>query len=86
MGLQLHAYLSGAGATQDCVTRGRDRIVHGKIDTSSAKLITPRLLEAMHLVGSVGEICARIVKPIEAVATTIATATDTIIDNRTMMR
>ena len=59
---------------------------HEKIDTPSAKIVTPRMVETMHLVGSADEICEGIVKLIEAGATTIATATYTIIDKRTMMR
>ena len=59
---------------------------HEKIDTPSAKIVTPRMLEAMHLIGSADEICEGIVKLIEAGTTTIATATYTIIDKRTMMR
>ena len=59
---------------------------HEKIDTPSAKIVTPRMLEMMHLIGSVDEICDGIAKLIEAGATTIATATYTIIDKRAMMR
>ena len=40
----------------------------------------------MHLVGSADEICEGIAKLVEAGTTTIATATYTIIDKRTMMR
>ena len=59
---------------------------HEKIDTPSAKIVTPRMIETMHLVGSVDEICEGIAKLIEVGTTTIATATYTIIDKRTMMR
>lgn len=59
---------------------------HEKIDTPSAKIVTSRMVEAMHLVGPVDDICEGIVKLVEAGATTIATATYTIIDKRTMMR
>jgi 5,10-methylenetetrahydromethanopterin reductase len=63
-----------------------DLTQHEKIDTPSAKMVTPRMLQAMHLIGTVDEICEGIAKLIEAGATTIATATYTIIDKRTMMR
>ena len=59
---------------------------HEKIDTPSAKIVTPRMVEMMHLIGSVDEICEGIAKLIEVGTTTIATATYTIIDKRTMMR
>ena len=59
---------------------------HEKIDTPSAKIVTPRMLETMHLIGSADEICEGIAKLIEVGTTTIATATYTIIDKRTMMR
>ena len=59
---------------------------HEKIDTPSAKIVTPRMLEAMHLVGRAEDICDGIAKLIEIGTTTIATATYTLIDKRTMMR
>ena len=59
---------------------------HEKIETPSAKMVTTRMLDNMHLVGTVDEICSGITKLIQAGATTIATATYTIIDKRTMMR
>ena len=59
---------------------------HEKIDTPSAKIVTPRMLETMHLVGPADDICEGIAKLIEVGTTTIATATYTIIDKRTMMR
>lgn len=59
---------------------------HEKIDTPSAKIVTPRMLEAMHLVGRAEDICDGIAKLIEVGTTTIATATYTLIDKRTMMR
>ena len=64
----------------------RDLSQHEKIDTPSAKLVTPRMLETMHLVGTADDICEGIEKLVEAGATTIATATCTIIDKRAMMR
>ena len=59
---------------------------HEKIDTPSAKLVTTRMMEMMHLAGSVDEICEGIETYLEAGVTTIATATYTIIDKITMMR
>ena len=59
---------------------------HEKIDTPSARIVTPRMLDAMHLVGRADDICEGIAKLIEVGTTTIATATYTIIDKRAMMR
>ena len=63
-----------------------DLFQHEKIDTPSSRMVTPQMMNAMHLVGSVDEICEGIAKLVEAGTTTIATATYTIIDKRTMMR
>ena len=63
-----------------------DLTQHEKIDTPSAKIVTPRMIETMHLVGSADQICEGIAKLIDAGTTTIATATYTVIDKRTMMR
>ena len=63
-----------------------DLTQHEKIDTPSAKIVTPRMIETMHLVGSADPICEGIAKLIDAGTTTIATATYTVIDKRTMMR
>jgi len=48
--------------------------------------MTQRMIECIHLVGTVDEICGKIEKLGQAGVTTVATATYTIVDKKRMVR
>lgn len=56
-----------------------------KIDAPYAQFMTQRMVDCIHLVGSVDEICEGIEKFVRAGVTTVSTATYTIIDKKRML-
>ena len=56
-----------------------------KMDAPYSQFMTQRMIDCIHLVGSVEEICEGIEKFVEAGVTTVSTATYTIIDKRWML-
>ena len=56
-----------------------------KMDAPYAKYMTQRIIDCIHLVGSVDEICEGINKLVDAGVTTVSTATYTIIDKKWML-
>ncbi len=63
-----------------------DMYDHEKIDTPSSKYVTQHMIDQVHLVGRVDDICEGIYQLGKAGVTTIATATYTLIDKKGMMR
>jgi len=63
-----------------------DKYDHEKIDTESSKNVTQEMVDQLHLVGHVDDICEGIYQLGKAGVTTIATATYTIIDKKGLMR
>jgi 5,10-methylenetetrahydromethanopterin reductase len=57
-----------------------------KIDAPYAHLMTQRIIDCVHMIGTPGEIREKIARLVEAGATTIATATYTILDKKGMLR
>ncbi len=59
---------------------------HEHVDAPAARLVTPRMVDLIHLAGTVDDICEKIHLRQKAGVKVIATATYTIVDKKGMMR